>query len=126
MKEKTSLKVADIIKELRERGQAIEHIMDESYKHADKMLLIDADTVNHLKISLTSLQLYSNQLYMYGTPCDYITKINLIEEKLTKNNPNDFNIVLQELDTSEAEESRQELLVNYRTICLIIVVYVFF
>ena len=43
---------------------------DKNDKQADKMLERDTDTVNHLQMSLTTLQLYSNQLYMYGSPCD--------------------------------------------------------
>ena len=50
--------------------EAIEQVVDENYKQADKMLERDTDTVNHLQMSLTTLQLYINQLYMYGSPCD--------------------------------------------------------
>ena len=116
MKQKTSSKVtstkSDMNRELEDREHVILQDVDTSYSQAEKMSQGNSDRVNHLKMSLISLKSYSNQLYLYGSPCDYVSKIKLVEERLRENNPADVKLTLQEMDTTGAEQKLHDLTVG--------------
>ena len=106
----------EIIREVKYREEAIVQDVEENYKQADKMLKGEADKINLVQGILQNLQYSSNQLFLYGSQYEFVTKAKPIEQTLQENNPDDIQLNLEELDTTETELKLQDMRVGIYTI----------
>ena len=99
----------EIIREVKYHEEAIIQDVEENYEQADKTLQFEADKVNLAQGVLQSLQYSSNQLYLHGSQYELVTKGKSIEQTVQDNNPDDVELNLPELDTTEAELKLQDM-----------------
>ena len=104
MKNKVNKRADKIHNEITRRQDLIIQDVDKHYKQAEKIVQGKSDKINVVKMSLKSLQLCSDQLYLYGRPYDYVTKLKPIADRLKENNPDDLDLDLQELDLTESDQ----------------------
>ena len=83
--------------------------VEESNKLGHKILQGEADKINMVQGVLQTLQYSSNQLFLYGSPFELVTKGKYIELTVQDNNPDDVELNLPELDTTEAELKLQDM-----------------
>ena len=99
----------EIIREVKYREEAIIQDVQENYKQADKILKSEADKVNLIQGILQNIQYSSNQLFLYGSQYELVTKSKSIEQRVQDNNPDDVELNLPELETTEAELKLQDM-----------------
>ena len=102
-KMKATQKMLKIKKEVLYLKHEIEKIVHESYVIGNNKLQDVTRELDTLLINLRSIDFYTNQLLIYGTPCDYTTHIKTIE-RLQTNVPNNITYDLPELDTTDADK----------------------
>ena len=93
----------EIILEVKCREEAIKQDVEQNYKQVDKVLNAETDKVNLMQGILQNLQYSSNQLFLYGSHYEFVTKGKSIDQTVQDNNPDDVELNLPELDMSEAE-----------------------
>ena len=114
VKSQVRARADEIIREVKYRQEAIIQDVEENYKQADKILKSKADKVNLIQGILQNLQYSSNQLYLHGSQYEFVTKGKSIEQRVQDNNPDDVELNLPELDTTEAELKLQDMKVGVR------------
>ena len=123
MKDKVNKRADEIHNEITRRQDMIIQNVDKHYKQAGKIVQGESDKVNVVKMSLKSLQFCSNQLYAYGRPCDYVTKLKPITDRLKENNPADLQLDLQDFDSTESEKKLHDFKVPTFNVMLIYILF---
>ena len=104
------------IDDIREKLQSHQHVIDEEvlqrYRQAEKSLDLESDRIDLVQMCLISLRYHCDKLYLYGTPCDYVTQVGSLEQVLHYSIPGDEELILQELDITETEQKVQGLKVR--------------
>ena len=114
VKSQVRARADEIIREVKYREEAIIQDVGGIYKQADKTLKSEADKVNLIQGILQNIQYSSNQLFLYGSQYELVTKGKFIEQTVQDNNPDDVKLNLPELDTTEAELKLQDMKVGVR------------
>ena len=109
-------RVDEINQELKYREEIIIQDVEGNYEQATKSLKIEAEKVNLQQEILQNIQHSNVQLYLHGSQFELVTKGKSIEQTVQDNNPDDVELNLPELDTTEAELKLHDM-----KVCIIIV-----
>ena len=109
LKQNMSKKIENIQQELIHHKETIQMEVEKSHEQAGNKQDLMINEINVTRMSLKSLQFCANLLLLYGEPCDYVTKVTPIEERLRNYNPGDLKLSLPELNATEAEKKIDDL-----------------
>ena len=113
-KKKVAEKVCRINEEVLFRRHELERAVSESYEEGKRQLEQTAKKTHKLHMDLGTLIFYSNQLLIYGTPCDRTAHTKAIKNKLHDALPYDPTLSLQELHSAAIDKK----LHDFKVICI--------
>ena len=105
-------RVDGIIHEVKCREEAVIQDVEQNYKQADKILKAEADKVNLIQGVLQNLQYSINQLFLYGSHYELVTKGKSIDQTVQDNNPDDVEVTLPDLDMTATESKIHDMKVS--------------